>query len=1039
MSLHTMNGCIVQAKRAVLAIRNAVPCSQVLNGNHWDQRHATLLWVLWFHATSYAIYGCWNGESRVDALLAAAGISLIATVASIRHVTRLLRGLTMSIGLFVCSAALVYLSGERIEAHFHFFVMIAFIALYLDWAPILANLVLVVLHHGLMDWTMPRSGNDYSAAWTHPWPWALVHGAFLLAECVAILLYWRLSEGVTVELQESEAHFHSACEMSPDGIFVTDAQGTAVYTNKRWQEMAGLSLEASLHTDWSLAVHPEDRGVMVAGWSQCVPAGQEYEAEFRMQQPSGRVRWVHSRSRPLYHANGTIRGHVGTVQDITDRKRMEQRMAVQYAAARVMSEARDPEAGLALILVKVGAALSADTAGLWLTNAEEGSLHCRSVWSASPTQYDAFEMRSRSISFRAGEGVPGRVLSTHNPTWIREIADDSDFPRKDVAALCGLQSVVAFPIRSGGITLGVMEFLWSSVQDRDEALLVALHLVGLQIGQFLERLEAERSASLAREAAERSAQAKADFLATMSHEIRTPMNGVIGMTGLLLDTGLSPEQREFAETVRRSGETLLTIINDILDFSKIEAGKLTIERINFDLRTMLEETVELMAEAAQRKGLDLVGLMDAAVPSRVHGDPGRIRQILSNLIGNAIKFTERGEVSVQVSLQEFVSEDVIIRMDVVDTGIGISPDNIGKLFHSFSQADGSTTRKYGGTGLGLAISKRLTALMGGEIGLESTLGEGSRFWFTVRLGRQQMNDHPSLLGVDDLRGLRLCIVDDTATNRRLLRHYAQAWGMVCAETDRPSEALSMLREAALGPQPFDLVILDSQMSGMDGLELAQTIKGDPRTASVKMILLTCMSKRGGAKAAQAAGISGYLIKPVRQAQLYACIKLVLGQATTLPSSMVSAPLVTKHQLIEAEACSRGRMLVVEDNVVNQKVAVRLLENLGYKADVAANGLEAIDAIRRLPYDVVLMDCQMPELDGFEATRRIRELEMRGELNRHIPIIALTANAMQEDRERCLSAGMDDYVSKPVNVEQLTRILTRWANKADAGGKATRVA
>lgn len=1016
----------MQAKRAVLAIWNIVPHGQLLEASHWHQRHTTLLRVLWVHASVYAVYGIWSNGSTAELFLGPGVTSLFATIASIPHANRRWRSVMVSLGLFACSAVLVHLSGGMIEAHFHFFVMIAFIALYHDWAPFIANLTIVVLHHGFMGWAVPGSVYNHPAALAHPWHWALVHGAFLLSECVALLLYWRFSEAVNVKLLESEAHFRSLCELSPDGIFVTDAHGAGVYTNKRWQEMTGLSVEDSLGAGWNLAVHPEDRDVLAGGWGQGGRDGKEDEAEFRLQQPNGRVRWVHSRSRPLYHANGTIRGHVGTVQDITDRKRMEQRMAVQYVAARVMSEAREPAAGLAQILVKVGSALSAETAGLWLSNAETSRLHCAFFWTASLTKCETFELQSRSMTFGVGEGIPGRVLSTHNPLWIRDIGADADALRKETAARSGLHSVVAFPIRSGGTTLGVMEFLWCSLQERDEALLVALHLIGLQIGQFFERVQADREAMLAREAAERSAQAKTDFLATMSHEIRTPMNGVIGMTGLLLDTDLSPEQREFAETVRLSGEALLTIINDILDFSKIEAGKLTIECLDFDLRTMIEDTLDLMAESAQRKSLELVGLMDAAVPSAVHGDPGRIRQILSNLVGNAIKFTERGEVLVQASLQGGADEDLIIRVDVVDTGIGISPDHIGKLFQSFSQADASTTRRYGGTGLGLAISKRLATLMGGEIGLESTVGRGSRFWFTVRLRRQVVTDRPLLIHMADLKGLRLCIVDDTAMNRTLLRHYAEAWGMTCAEAERPLEGLSILLNAARGSAPFDLVILDSQMPEMDGLALAQAIKAEPAIASVKIILLTAMGQRGEAKVARAAGIAGYLTKPVRYAQLYACVRLVMGRAHDSSSDLES--LVTRHHAREAAAHNRGRLLIVEDNVVNQKVAVRLLENMGYKADVAANGLEAIDALRRLPYKMVLMDCHMPDLDGYEATRRIRELEASGELKTHIIVIALTANAMQDDRERCLHAGMDDYMSKPINVDQLTRVLETWATK-----------
>ncbi len=584
-----------------------------------------------------------------------------------------------------------------------------------------------------------------------------------------------------------------------------------------------------------------------------------------------------------------------------------------------------------------------------------------------------------------------------------------------------------------------MEFLWSGVKERDEALLVTLHLIGLQIGQLVERLAAERKAVLAQKAAERSAQVKADFLATMSHEIRTPMNGVIGMTGLLLDTELTSDQREIAETIRGSGEALLTIVNDILDFSKIEAGKVTLERIDFDLRTMLEETIELMAESAQAKGLDLVGIMGAAIPSGIHGDPGRLRQVLTNLLSNAIKFTERGEVTVQVSLLEAVTAEVMLRFDVVDTGIGISPEHLDKLFHSFSQADGSTTRKYGGTGLGLAISKRLTALMGGEIGVETHVGRGSRFWFTARL-QQQAQPTPTLMDMADLRNVRLCVLDQHRGNRTLLGHYAQAWGMICTETDTPSQALSVLREAAQLAQPFDVIIFDSQVPGMDGLTLAKVIKSDPLIASVKVIMFTSLAKRGDAKVAQDLGFSGYLVKPVRHAQLYACLKLVMGHARDASSGVSPARLITRHHVTEAEArIIGGRILVVEDNTVNQIVAVRLLQNLGYKCDVAANGVEAIQALLSLPYDVVLMDCQMPELDGFQATRRIRELEKTGELQTHIPIIGLTANAMQEDRERCAKAGMDDYVTKPVSVEQFARVLSRWAKKTDASIKSSSAA
>ncbi|HJR76202.1 MAG TPA: response regulator [Nitrospiraceae bacterium] len=1026
----------MRGNKFLVAALAAIPRGQLLEHWQWDQRHRLLILILWFHVAAYSAYGILNPSAMADASVGAAVIGLCILAASIQSLSRRWRTVMISIGGFSCSAVLVHLSGGFIEAHFHFFVMIAVIALYQDWMSFLVNLTLVVLHHGFTGWVFPASVYNHSSAWAHPWHWALIHGAFVLAECAAILVYWRLNESANVQVRESETRFRSVCAMSPVGIYLTDETGHCLYTNERWQEIAGLSLEESLDTGWSRAVHPEDRAAVITEWSNCAENSQPYDGEFRIQHRNGQVRWVRARSRPLYNRQGTLTGHVGTNEDVTDHRHVEERLAVQYAAAHVMSEARDRDIGLAQILQKVGIALSASSAGLWLPNDTTRHLSCASFWSASPTRHEEFESMSRLLTLDPGKGIPGRVLSTGSPTWVDELAVDDNFPRREAAGRCGLRSAVAFPIIAAGNTMGIMEFFWSSVRDRDEKLVVTLHLIGVQIGLFLERVEAERTAVHAREAAEASAHAKADFLATMSHEIRTPMNGIIGMTGLLLDTELSRDQREFTETVRRSSETLLNIINDILDFSKIDAGKLAIERIDFDLRIMIEDTLEAMAEPAQRKGLELVGLMDAEVPLTVHGDPGRIRQILGNLLSNAIKFTDCGEVVVRATPVGRIGDDVMIRFDVVDTGIGIRPDHIGKLFQSFSQADSSTTRKYGGTGLGLAISRRLAELMGGEIGVESTPGRGSRFWFTVRLGRLDAAAYPPMPDISDLRGLRLLVVDDTETNRTLLRHYAKSWGLTYADTDRASDALSMLREAARAGQPFDLAILDMQMPGMNGLELARAITADRQLSALKLVLLTSIARRGDGKLAQEAGIAGYLTKPIRQAQLHSCLKIVMHRAVaTSPAANsdqcpTSNQIITKHQVLETEARAKARLLVAEDNSVNQKVAVRLLEKLGYKADVVGNGLEAIDALLRCPYEAVLMDCHMPELDGFEASRQIRALESRGALRAHVPIIAITANAMQGDRERCLLAGMDDYVSKPIGMDPLRATLAKWIKTPD---------
>jgi len=813
----------------------------------------------------------------------------------------------------------------------------------------------------------------------------------MLARQVTVLLelrFWTMTEedrrrATETALRRSEAFYHSLVETMPQNVFRKDLEGRHTFANSRYCQTLGLPLESILgKTNFDL--FPPDLATKYTEDDDRVArTGETYDVVEGHQTPTKKI-WVQVIKTPVRDADGRTIGVQGIFWDVTERKAIEEQLHYERELLR----------GL----------LDACPDSIYFKDRDSRMLKV-----------------SRSLAARIGLSDPSEAVGK----------TDADFFGVEHAAAAWEDEQRI--MRSGEALISKMEVeKWLDGQERwlITTKMPLKDAAGDVVGTFgvsrditeLKRAEAELA--VARDIALESARLKAEFLANMSHEIRTPLNAVVGMSGLLLDTKLDPEQQDFANTIRTSADLLLSIINDILDFSKIEAGKMAIETVDFDVTQVLEETADLVADSAQSKGIELATWIPPAVPRHVVGDPGRLRQVLANLVSNAVKFTERGEVVLQVEPARETEHDVSLRFEVRDTGIGISPEAQARLFNAFTQADGSTTRRYGGTGLGLAISKQLVSLMGGTIGCESTHGRGSTFWFTLTLDKQagvpvrsSRTAHPA-----SIERVRVLIVDDNQTNRDILRRQLVAWKMPNGSAASGPEGLDRLREAVAAGDPYRIVILDMQMPDMDGMSVARAIKADPVLKQTRIVVLTSLAYHPDEADFRRIGIAAYLTKPVKQSRLFDCLATVMSdgagaaERAAADRSAPSAVLASQKTM---------RVLLAEDNATNQKVVLRQLLKLGVTADAVADGAEVLSAIRHAPYDVILMDCQMPNVDGYEATRRIRERERSHPKGPRHYIIAVTAHALEGDRDRCIAAGMDDYLSKPIRPDELLKVLERY--------------
>jgi signal transduction histidine kinase/DNA-binding response OmpR family regulator/PAS domain-containing protein len=863
---------------------------------------------------------------------------------------------------------------------------------------------------------------------------------FIVLLNVLVVLLLSLSQ-ISMTTQRIEHDYHRVSErleLALDGggigLYAADLESGETLADERHRRILGDGDgESSRNVEgWLARVHPDDRPG-IEERLQRVAAGQvlKYESEYRFQKGDGDWVWLLDRGRGFDpDASGRPRRLTGTLIDITARKAMEQELrssledlrrhdARMAALSRLNEEllACDTRTGMYDLIAEASAPLLAPLSGsLNILAPDSGTLSPVATW-GSPFEPPPCLLRQIDD--------PGRLLPSEWGGLLR--APSSGTCSRAVDAPESNHRCVALAVR--GKALGILivhadDGHLAELRELEPLIAAVGESITLSLSNLdlMDRLrdQAERAKLLADEA-DSANRAKSEFLANMSHEIRTPLNGVIGMTSLLLETDLDEEQRGFAGALRGSGDSLLSIINDVLDFSKIEAGKLELDSVDFDLVDLVEDFAAALSAQAHEKSIELICAVDPDTPRHLRGDPGRLRQILTNLGGNAVKFTDHGEVAIRVRMDEQAADGALLRVTVTDTGIGIPEDKFDRLFDKFHQVDASTSRRFGGTGLGLAISKQLVELMDGEIGVESTEGQGTTFWFTARLAKQ-----PSAALVPHQRpgldGVRILIVDDNATSRDFLARSLRGIGMRPGHADSGSAALEALEQAVDESDPYLLAAIDRQMPDMDGETLGRKISGNTKIADVRMVLLTALGQRGDGRRFREAGFAGYVTKPIRNRELAELLAISLARRNDR-----NPDLATRHALRQAQPRWRHRhprILLVEDNVVNQQVALAILRRLGVEAETAGDGEEALAKLEARSFELVLMDLQMPVMDGLVATEKIRE-GGSGSAPRNVPIVAMTAHAMPGDRERCIESGMNDYLTKPIQPDAVSRVLDCW--------------